>query len=242
VYPQARAARNGLGPAGPAAAPREQQTGGVDPKQLVADGYDRLFQAYEDWPSAGHDGLRRRYVDTVFDLGLALPAAALDLGCGTGRHGTSYLLEKGLDVTGIDISPRSVAAAAESLPAGRFLVGDMATVELPAASFDLVTAFYSIIHLPREEHAAVFARVAKWLRPGGYLICSLGGGERAGSGIDEAWLGQAPMYWSNWSATTNRQLLAGCGLAIVAADLEAVEEDGQEVTFLWVIGRKTTTG
>lgn len=78
----------------------------MDAKKLVAEGYDRLYDRYAEWTSAGHDGLRRRYIDRVFQLGLTLPAEALDLGCGTGRHATAYLVERGLRVTGVDLSPK----------------------------------------------------------------------------------------------------------------------------------------
>ncbi len=54
--------------------------------------------------------------------------------------------------------------------------------ELPPASFDAVVALYSMAHLPRERHAALLARIAGWLRPGGLFLASLGAGDRAGRG------------------------------------------------------------
>lgn len=76
----------------------------VDLKKLVADGYDRLYSTYADWGRVDEDGVRHHYVDGAFELGLRAPARALDLGCGTGRHATAYLVARGLDVTGMDIS------------------------------------------------------------------------------------------------------------------------------------------
>lgn len=214
----------------------------MDAKKLVGEGYDRLHETYAAWTSAGHDGLRRRYIDRVFELGLALPAQALDLGCGTGRHATAYLVERGLKVTGIDLSPKSIAVAQQEVPRARFLVGDMASVELPVDSFDLVTAFYSLIHVPKDEHAAVLAGIWSWLRPGGHLIVTMGGGDRPGEGVEPAWLGVAPMYWSNWDATTNRQLVREAGFEQVTANLETLDEDGREVDFLWIVARKPVEG
>jgi SAM-dependent methyltransferase len=213
----------------------------VDAKKLVAEGYDRLYDTYAAWSSAGHDGLRHRYIDRVFELGLALPARGLDLGCGTGRHATSYLVERGLQVTGIDLSAKSIEVAQREVPLARFLVGDMASVQLPAGSFDLVTAFYSLIHVPMEEHAAVLAHIWAWLRPGGHLVMTMGGGDRPGEGVEQAWLGVAPMYWSNWDVATSRQLVREAGFEEVDANLEAIDEDGREVVFLWVVARKPET-
>ncbi len=210
----------------------------VDAKKLVEEGYDRLYDTYAAWTSAGHDGLRHRYIDRVFELGLAPSAEALDLGCGTGQHATAYLVERGLQVTGIDLSPKSIEVAERDLPRARFLVGDMASIELPSDSFDLVTAFYSLIHVPKEEHAGVLARIWAWLRPGGHLIVTMGGGNRPGEGVEDAWLGVAPMYWSNWDITTSRQLVVEAGFDEVSANLESLDEDGREVLFLWVMARK----
>ena len=51
---------------------------------------------------------------------------------------------------------------------------DMVSVSFPIASFAAVTAFYSITHVRRAEHAAMFKRIAKWLKPGGIFLASLG--------------------------------------------------------------------
>ena len=142
---------------------------------MVAEGYDRVHQVYADWPAASHDGLRRRYTDLALELA---PGArtALDLGCGTGRHGTARLVERGLEVTGVDISPRSIDAARAEVPDASYVVGDMAGLELVPSSFDIVVAFYSLIHVPRELHGSVLRRIAAWLRPGGVVVATMFGG------------------------------------------------------------------
>jgi SAM-dependent methyltransferase len=163
------------------------------------------------------------------------------LGCGTGKHATAYLVERGLQVTGVDLSPKSVEAARHEVPRASFLVGDMASIELPAASFELVTAFYSLIHVLKEEHAIVLANIGSWLRPGGHLVVTMGGGDHPGEGVDDAWLGVAPMYWSNWDVSASRRIVEEAGLEEIDAHLEAVDENGREVVFLWVVARKPET-
>lgn len=218
------------------------QNGAVDPKKVVADGYDRIHDVYAEWTSAGGDGLRRRYIDRIVGPGLVeSDSTAVDLGCGTGRHATAYLVQLGLDVTGVDISPKSIEVAAREVPGARFVVADMASIDLPAASVDLVTAFYSLIHVPKEQHLEVLARIWGWLRPGGYLLVTMGGGTRAGDGMEPAWLGLAPMYWSNWDVTTSRRLVREAGFEEVEANLESVAEDAREVVFLWLIAQKPAT-
>lgn len=214
----------------------------MDPKKLVADGYDRLYRIYADWGEVDQDGIRHHYIDRAFELGLQLPAEALDLGCGTGRHATAYLVERGLVVTGMDISSLSIEAARSEVAGAQFIVGDMALASFQNESFDLITAFFSLIHLPRTEHAGLLARAASWLRPGGFLAVTMGVADNP-AGTEARWLGAAPMYWSSWDAQTNLSLVEGVGLALIDADLRADglrmgDEDGQEVGFLWVLARK----
>lgn len=209
----------------------------MDPKRLVADGYDRLHETYAAWTSPA-DNPRRRYIDRVLALGLRFPAAALDLGCGTGRHATAYLIERGFEVTGVDISPASISRARLEVPGAQFQVADMATVEFAPNSFDLITAFYSLIHVPKEGHADVFARIGTWLRPGGYALVSTAGGVEPWTGIDEAWLDVAPMYWSHWDASTSPSLATAAGLEVLDAEIETTIEDDHDVSFLWLIVRK----
>ena len=203
-------------------------------KELVCAGFDRMHGRYDDW--AARDTTRRQhYLMRAARMGLLKPGDALDLGCGTGRHATAMLAAAGFRVTGLDMSPRSLDVARRELPSVRFLEGDMAGVNFPAGSFDLVTAFYSIIHLPREEHAEVLRRVAQWLRPGGGLVASLG--TSCGDAYEEDWLG-VPMYWSSWDHRTNRRLIADAGLAILVDTVETTLEDDQPVAFQWVIACK----
>ena len=46
------------------------------------------------------------------------------------------------------------------------------------------------------------------------------------------------MYWSHYDSATNRALIEQAGLHIISAREETAEEDGQPVTFLWVIAQK----
>ena len=203
-------------------------------KDLVSAGYDTIHGRYADW--AGYDTSRRgHYLQLAAEAGLVRSGDALDLGCGTGRHATAHLAAAGLAVTGVDVSGRSIAVARREVPSARFLVGDMATIAFAADSFDLVTAFYSIIHLPRDEHGRLLRRIARWLRPGGGFVANLG--TSGGDAFAEDWHG-VPMYWSSWDQRTNRRLLEAAGLDVLVDSIETSVEDGEPVTFQWVVARK----
>jgi len=96
-------------------------------------------------------------------------------------------------------------------------------------------AFYSIIHLPRDEQRTMIRLIRTWLSSGGYLLCNLGATENPGAVQD--WLG-AKMYWSSFGAEGNLQLLKEAGFTILKSEILVDDEDGKSVPFLWIVAKK----
>jgi SAM-dependent methyltransferase len=71
-----------------------------------------------------------RFVDAMAPRG----ARILDAGCGPGRLG-GYLAKAGHDVVGVDVDPALIEAAEQDYPGPRWLVGDLAELDLPARGF-----------------------------------------------------------------------------------------------------------
>jgi hypothetical protein len=89
--------------------------------------------------------------------------------------------------------------------------------------------------VPREEHAALFGRISRWLKPGGLFLAALSAnGTRDWT---EEWLG-VEMFFSGFDADTNRRLLRQLGFELLIDDVVAMREPENEATFLWVLGRK----
>jgi SAM-dependent methyltransferase len=110
---------------------------------------------------------------------LAAGARVLDAGCGTGRVAIR-LAELGYEVTGVDLDESMLAVARERAPQLRWLVGDLATVDLGEA-FDLVLMAGNIVPLVAEgSEPAVVARMAAHVAADGILV--------AGFGLDRAHL------------------------------------------------------
>ena len=205
----------------------------LERKALVAAGYDSLGAGYTDWNARVVDPARQRFVD---DLGHRLPAGAavLDLGCGPGVPSTRQLAER-FAVTGVDISRTQLELARRNVPTAKFIEADFAAVAFPDGSFDAVTAFYSLIHLPRAEHPAMLAKVRRWLRPGGLFLGALSSADSPDWTGD--WLGQ-PMFFSGYDAEANRTLLDEAGFEILDdEEVEIVEPEGP-ARFLWVLARR----
>jgi imidazolonepropionase-like amidohydrolase/SAM-dependent methyltransferase len=206
----------------------------MDPKQIVADGYDQIAEAYPDWVARGGARLRRRYL-SILTPDLPVGARVLDLGCGAGVPVASELAER-FEVTGVDISRRQIELARASVPRATFIQADASALSFPDASFDAVVSFHMLGHLPRDEHGPLFRSIALWLRPGGMFVASTTTFWDYGT-VEKDWLG-APMYFSGLSSDVGLGLMRAAGLEIVSAREETVDEDGKKVAFLWVVARK----
>lgn len=204
----------------------------LDPKQVVAQGYDQVADAYAQlehaatWP-------RMRWLEKLLTL-LPSGASVLDLGCGSGDPADIALAHQH-QVTGIDISEAQIIKARQNVPSGTFLLGDLGSISFSPESFDAVVSFYTLEHLPREEHAAIFGRIAAWLKPGGYLLLGTEAAESAGS--VGTWLG-VPMFFSSHDSATVQHLINAAGMVIQETAIERQIEQGQEIAYLWVLAQK----
>ncbi len=205
----------------------------TDPKRIVAAGYDVVAERYLEWSGKRPSGPRLRWLSKALEL---IPSGAdvLELGCGAGIPMTAALAE-GRRVTGIDISAAQIELARGNVPAATFLHADMTTLDFPAASFDAVVAFYSLTHVPRGEQGPLLERIARWLRPGGVFVASMGVEDDPGD-VEHDWLG-VDMYFSHFGAKQNRRLVERAGLNVEEAEIDAEPEDRHDARFLWIVAR-----
>src|SRR5713226_9137896 len=122
----------------------------TDPRQIVADGYDRIAERYARWCSADVvDEVRPRYVARLLQR-LPRDATVLELGCGGGDSGTWQLAER-FTLTGVDVSARQIALSRQNVQRATFIHGDITGLEFPSGCIAGVVAFYTLTHLPHGE-------------------------------------------------------------------------------------------
>lgn len=99
-------------------------------------------------------------------------------------------------VLGLDLSREQCRRARERVDGSpAVLQGEMTRLPVADGVVDAVTAFHSVIHVPADEHPAVYREFARVLRPGGWLLCSAG--EQAWAGRNGSWLDTGvAMEWS----------------------------------------------
>jgi SAM-dependent methyltransferase len=100
----------------------------------------------------------------------------LEMGCGAGPN-LIWLAQKGIQVSGIDISPtalrlceRHLCSAGLADRIGKLVEGSVTNVPFPNNSFDGILEACVFQHLNREERRQAFAEAVRLLRPGGLFV------------------------------------------------------------------------
>ena len=92
-----------------------------------------------------------------------------DLGCGPGQI-ARYLRDRGVQVIGVDLSAQMIAQARQLNPDIEFKQGNLLALDVEDEAWAGIAAFYSIIHIPREEVMIALHELKRVLQPGGLLL------------------------------------------------------------------------
>lgn len=205
---------------------------------LVQQSYDTIAEAYLAWGTQKSTP-REEHLEILFShVPSVATAVALELGCGAGVPGTQVLADRCQQVFANDISAAQIQLARDRVIADNvtFLGGDMNELAFDADSLDLVSALYSIIHVPREMQSDLFRRVHGWLKDGGVVMCNLAPMDLQGL-ISEDWLGTR-MFWSCFSREDNVKMVKDAGFQVLMERVIEEEEDGKLIPFQWLVLRK----
>lgn len=159
----------------------EQASGGLhpDPSKFPA--------GHSEWPFArdlnrlAYDKISTTYAEKYFKSNLLTKAFddwleqmppgghILDAGCGHGDPVIAHLLEKGLRVTGSDLSPAMLARAREQFPGVEFWEKAVTQIQAEAV-FDGACSFSSMLYLDKIDFLHGVYRLHRALKPGGLLF------------------------------------------------------------------------
>ncbi len=194
--------------------------------KLVEQGYNRIAEDYYS-----HRNLSK-FNNELEEFASLLPknAHTLDVGCGAGIPTAKFLTERGIKVTGIDLSDKMLNLARDNVPSAKFVKMDMLKLEFNENTFDGIISVFALFHVPKENHFDVFKKFFEILKPGGILMINSGVSESEGT---SRFFG-VPMFWSNFSPKTTLDLVKKAGFSIIS---EAVLERGGEYQY-WIFGKK----
>jgi ubiquinone/menaquinone biosynthesis C-methylase UbiE len=199
-------------------------------KEIVKKGYDKIADKYLA------DRANFDHTDELQEFSKMLPenARVLDVGCGAGVPVTRFLINSGFVVTGVDFSQSMLRLAEKNVPKARLIEGDMTRLDFNGESFDGITAFYSIIHVPKESHFSLFQNFNRILKPKGLILVSMGREEWEAT---DHYYG-ARMFWSHYSPEKSSKLVRDAGFRIL---WDRFLVRGGEKHY-WILAQKRATG
>ncbi|MDB6007076.1 MAG: tam 2, partial [Prosthecobacter sp.] len=156
---------------------------------------------------------------------------ALDIGCGSSTRFLDLLLKHGFHVEGLDVSERMIALARQGRPEIMFHHADISTWELPQ-SYDFISAWDSIWHLPLAAQEPVLRKICAGLAPGGVFIFTTGGLDGPEEKLDSS-MGP-PVHYSVLGIPRTLELLHQCGCVC-----RHLEYDQHPEKHLFIIAQKT---
>ncbi len=192
-------------------------------------------QALYDRQAAAFDAQRSR---SLFEtpwlerFARALPAGGrvLDLGCGAGEPIARWLIDRGYNLTGVDISTEMLDIARARWPQGDWRQANMRTLALDVR-FDGIIGWGSFFHLTPDAQRDCLPRLAAHLTPGGTLLLTVGpeAGETDGIAGDER------VYHASLSPAEYAKRLEDNGLRMTAFIAEDPDTNHHSV----LMARKT---
>jgi 2-polyprenyl-3-methyl-5-hydroxy-6-metoxy-1,4-benzoquinol methylase len=137
----------------------------------------------------------------------------LDIGCGAGAFLNRVKTEKGCEVYGVDISEAAVKTAKDSFNLDIFK-GTITEAPLEDASFDVITAWWYLEHIPDPQATA--ARISSLLKRNGHCIIGVPNFEsfNAKTFKDKWYHLDCPRHLCIWTPSTMKRLLEQHGLTV----------------------------
>jgi len=145
----------------------------------------------------------------------------LELGCGSGYplagHIAKAMENSPIRYHGIDLSEMQIAMAKEKYPnmIKNFEVAEMLSYceKLEENSLCGIICLFALYHLPRIKHVEFFYHLKRALKKGAPLLFSLAA--NSFEGVEEDWLGDIKMYYSNFSPAWYELTLSELGFELL---------------------------
>jgi SAM-dependent methyltransferase len=132
--------------------------------------YDTIAAEYANriYPELKNKAFDRQLLDRFADE-VRMSGPVCDIGCGP-AHIARYLFDRGVNVFGLDLSAGMLNEAKRLNPNINFIQGSMLVLGLGSDTLGGIAAFYSIIHVGREQVVAALSEMRRVLKRKGSLL------------------------------------------------------------------------
>lgn len=192
----------------------------MDYKEIIKKGYDELNKTYQDNYSENSNVYKAL---DLFQKYIAPNSKIVDFGCGTGIPAGRYLIAKGYEVTGVDISPEMIKLSKINVPAMHSICSDFSKLPMVDNSFDAGIALFSLLHVAKKDMLAVLKEFHRVIKQGGYLIFCVNKGDFEGY---SALLGKK-MFFACFQENELKEYLRIAKFSIILKYVDTFEINGE---------------
>lgn len=163
----------------------------------------------------------------------------LDVGCGSGDK-SAYMIEKGLNVTGVDFSEKMIEIAKREVPKGEFHVMDINKLDDLNKEFDGIFARAVLLHIPKKEIPIILSKLKNCIKDHGYLYIAVKE-KRAGENDEEVvkendYGSDIERFFSYFTLPELEKILSDAHLNIVFSEITTVKSGTRK--WIQIIAKK----
>lgn len=161
-------------------------------------------------------------------------ATILDVGCGSGKPIAAYLIDKGFDVYGLDISPKLIQYAKHVIPEKKLFLADICEFTTDIR-FDSIICWFALFHIHADHHFDILKKLHSFLEPKGILLITFADTRHKPDWkevkmidqhtIESEMFGES-FYHSGNPADVNSKLVKQAGFEII---LDKIDQPGNQV-------------
>lgn len=161
----------------------------------------------------------------------------LDVGCAGGIK-SKYLLDRGMNVLGIDFSEKMIEIAKREIPNGVFIVKDLADIKTLDYMFDGIFMQAVLLHIPKIKAKEMIQIAITKLKQGGFFYIGVKSNTHGGADeqicTEEDYGYRYERFFSFFSLDEIRQYMNESGLEVVYE----TSTHSPRTNWIQVIGRK----
>ncbi|MBY9006407.1 MAG: class I SAM-dependent methyltransferase [Candidatus Lokiarchaeota archaeon] len=185
----------------------------MEKKEIIRKGYNKIAKNLQEIFGLKTEESDKFKLLVDFISRIHLGGHILDAGCGYGAY-SHYLCNK-FEVIGVDISENQIELARQNAPNAEFICEDMTKIRFSDNYFDGILSYYSIIHVPRDEHYELLSNFYRMLKTKGVVLLTFHLIDDPESYIENFFGGGVKMYWSGFNKKINLRMLKQIGFKII---------------------------